>query len=189
MIDDDTVGDPTPPTPARNPRPPREDWRQWLPAGVPEPSTITRAELLTEVRRHGIAVSERELRYWESLHALPRPVRKFRNGAMQATYPWWHDEVVAELLQLRGRSRSWDEIGARLRQSFKAFATRTTPAPWKPNVPAIITPDAYVAIQRLIADMNRGRDEKILFADLRLYTGPDQYIPVDILPPQEDEDE
>ena len=195
MVDEESATDPALPVPARSsrrPRATRDDWRQWLPEGVPEPSTITRAELLVEVQRWGVAVSERELRYWESLGALPHPVRKFQNGATHATYPLWYDEIVTEAVVLRGQGLDWSAIGQRLRGTFADIASRAIHARWKPDFRSpSLTPDVFIAIQRFMAEMNRGRneDEKIMSADLVLITRSVQRIEFDILAPQEAEAE
>ena len=61
-------------------------WRDFVPTYLPPPPPrlITRAELLAELAEAGI--SERTLRHWEKVGALPRAVRQWHDAAVQAVY-------------------------------------------------------------------------------------------------------
>jgi len=73
------------------------DFRTWLPPGSPEPELddlITREELLEEIRAVPMRMSESTLRLRESQGILPRPMRRWRDGATRALYPRWMAELV-----------------------------------------------------------------------------------------------
>jgi hypothetical protein len=145
------------------------DWRRWLPPGVAEPRSITRAELLADLKRNGLSVSERELRYWESLGALPNPVRQPREGAAHAAYPWWHGEIVAKVPQWRGQGLSWEAIGEQARVTFADRANHTGPiGRWENDEKPPLTPDVVAALQRFIAHVNREHGLDIQVALLHL---------------------
>src|SRR5215211_8268723 len=68
------------------------DWRDWLPIGEPEPTAddlVTRDELLERVRESGIDFNARTFQHWEAMGALPRPLRRWHDGAVRALYPAW----------------------------------------------------------------------------------------------------
>lgn len=118
-------------------RVPRETWRDWLTPDAAQALLgpradksllITRAELL---ERLGGSVTERELRYWESSGALPRPVRQFHRGAVQALYPSWHVDVVSNVRESRAEKLSPDEMRADARAIFEGFAAHL--AGWHPR--------------------------------------------------------
>jgi len=74
------------------------DFRDWLPPGSPEPELgelITRAQVLEEVHGRGIRISESTLRAREAEGILPRPIRRWRDGATRALYPSWMPQLVA----------------------------------------------------------------------------------------------
>lgn len=164
-----------------NKQEPRETWRDWWPDGVPEPpALITRAELLAKIEENsGIRVTERELRYWEMLGALPGPIRQYHAGAIHATYPFWHAEVVALVPELRARRLPWPAIRDRLRARFAERVGATgsiklseivrgvehEPLPPRPPM----STDLVMAIQTFIHDMNRDHQAGIAVAELCLW--------------------
>jgi hypothetical protein len=99
--------------------PPKETWRDWLPPGAPEPERVlTRAEVLEHLARWRVDATENDLRYWEYVGVLPRPVRRWHNGAVRATYPDWFPHLVR-------RVRAWQRLGASLdliRPRVRAYA-------------------------------------------------------------------
>lgn len=103
---------------------PREDWRIWLPDGAAEPQLLMpRAELLAKVAEaQQVRISERELRYWEAIGALPAPVLRHQAGALRALYPVWHHSIVAQVPALRAQGLGWDAVRKRTRDQFQEDA-------------------------------------------------------------------
>lgn len=104
--------------------PPNETWRGWLPDEIPSPDDdelITRDQLLAIVNDQGIKISVSDLRYWERLGVVPRPVRKWHNGATRALYPTQMITAIKEVRRLQRHGLSLGEIGPRVRDRF-AFA-------------------------------------------------------------------
>ncbi len=109
-------------------KPKRETWQDWLPPGVPAftpDELMPRAEFLTELRNRGIDASESDLRYWEYVGALPRPIRRWHEGATRALYPRVAFDAVSTLRRLQRDGLPLEDIGARLRERTRfvfAFA-------------------------------------------------------------------
>ncbi len=98
-------------TPA--PAEPRPTWRDVLPPDYPEPALITREELLAFFREKGLPIAERSLRYWEAQGVLPRPVRRWHQGAVRSLYPAWYPPVVvAAAARIREQGESLQAVGA-----------------------------------------------------------------------------
>ena len=74
-----------------------QTWQDFLPPNIPPPEVIGRKALLERCAQSGATISERQLRYLESVGALPRPVRRFHEGAPQALYPVWLPAVVVQV--------------------------------------------------------------------------------------------
>lgn len=88
-----------------------ETWRDWLPEGTPDPEELfTRDELLVEMRASGLEVSESDLRFWERVAVLPKPVRQGHKGATRAVYPWWYVPLVQRLRELQGEGERLESI-------------------------------------------------------------------------------
>ncbi len=103
-------------------RPNKETWVDWVKDGAPDPSPedlITRDELIDHLREAGIPITTRELRYWETEGALPRPVKRSHTGAIRAVYPRWVLRLVPRLRTLRHQGVPLPEIGAHLRLMLK----------------------------------------------------------------------
>jgi len=67
-------------------------WRDWLPAGTATPADdelITRGELLARLKDVGVELTPRTLQTWEQLGIMPRPTRRWHNGANRSFYPAW----------------------------------------------------------------------------------------------------
>ncbi|MDP9357099.1 MAG: MerR family transcriptional regulator [Chloroflexota bacterium] len=103
-------------------RPPKEinkeTWVDWVKDGAPDPSPedlITRDELIDRLREAGIPITTRELRYWETEGALPRPVKRSHTGAIRAVYPTWVLRLIPRLRTLRHQGVPLPEIAAHLR--------------------------------------------------------------------------
>ncbi len=71
---------------------------------------LTRAELLTELRRLGYGMTDRQLRDWVTDGILPRPERRLPPGATdgiaRAVYPEWMIGVISDLLIRPYRAKS-----------------------------------------------------------------------------------
>ena len=77
--------------------PPKETWLDWIPDGYPVPPEdewIGRDDLLAQVRSRGLSLSPRTLGLWEASGIVPRPVRRWHNGATRALYPPWAAQMV-----------------------------------------------------------------------------------------------
>ena len=93
----------------------QETWADVLLIGTPEPQLITREHLLQELHDATVDVSERILLSWESKGVLPRPVRRWRDGAPRAFYPVWWGDIVREVRELRDSGVSLEQIRPRVR--------------------------------------------------------------------------
>ena len=91
-------------------------WRDWMPAGAPEPEELlTRDELLARLKAWRVDATEADLRFWEYSGVLPRPIRRWHNGAVRALYPDWFPHLVRELRRLQRREGlTLGEIATRL---------------------------------------------------------------------------
>ena len=145
----------------------RETWLAWLPPGYPEPPLITRGELLEELARRGLVVSERRLRGWEAAGALPAPIWRRQDRAPRPLYPIWYAEVVEAMPRSRAGQGSLAPLRPQLRARFEQAAqtfVRTEPGRRShPPLPSgVIT-----ALQGLIAELN-ARGVGVAAAELRL---------------------
>lgn len=156
-----------PAPPVRLPR--RTDWQTWLPAGVAEPRTITRAALLDRLKQRNLLVTERELRYWESQGALPTPMRQYRDGGTHALYPSWHYQVVEQVPSLRGQGLGWAEIGDRLRDLFAGIAQRQIFGEWETEKAPPLPAELVTSLQRFMAQINHDHEHGARFAILQIY--------------------
>src|SRR4051794_17405494 len=96
--------------------PKHETWEDWLPEGAPAPDQfLTRDELVDRLRRYGIDVDARDLRFWERSGVLPRPVKRRYNGATWALYPDWSSRPNGYLHLIR-RVRQLQAEGYKLQQ-------------------------------------------------------------------------
>jgi hypothetical protein len=72
---------------------------RWWTAGPPY--LLTRDELLDELHKRGLYISERQIRSWVSYGLLPKPIRRVPSGATdgvaRALYPLWIIGVIGEL--------------------------------------------------------------------------------------------
>ncbi len=93
----------------------QETWADVLLIGTPEPQLITREELLQEIHDATVDVSERILLSWESKGVLPRPVRRWRDGAPRAFYPVWWIDIIREVRELRDSGVPLEQIRPRVR--------------------------------------------------------------------------
>jgi DNA-binding transcriptional MerR regulator len=138
-------------------------WRDWIPAGSPEPDRLlTRDELiaalgrvspvgkantstaLTEALTSRLAITENALRYLEQQGAFPAPTRQWHDGATRAVYPSWALPLLqtVRVLQLQGRDLA--EIRAWTRAAAPTLAQDHTPPP----LPTAAPTDPLTAILR-----------------------------------------
>lgn len=89
-------------------RPP--DWPPPDPADL-----LDRKELLDDLRERGVEVDDVALVFWEKRGILPRPMRRWRDGAPRALYPHHAVDAVTHLRQLQAAGRSLDEIAPIMR--------------------------------------------------------------------------
>jgi len=93
-------------------------WMDWLPVGTTPPADdelITRGELLARLKEVGVELTPRTLQVWEQLGIMPRPTRRWHNGANRSFYAAWvvHIGRWADLLKTYGDSPF--ALGERLR--------------------------------------------------------------------------
>jgi len=102
-----------------------ETWRDWLPAGGPEPDRLyTRDQVLDLARGMRAEVSTSDIRYWEQVGVLPRPVRRWHEGAVRAVYPLLIAYLIKELRRLqRYEGLSLAEARPRLRTYARMWLT------------------------------------------------------------------
>ncbi len=122
----------------------KETWRDWLPPGAPEPplaELLTRADILDWLDRRRLAVRENDLRFWEGRGVLPRPWRKWRDGAARALYPPWYPPLVRELRRLQRDGYPLADIGPLLREYLRAtpYLTAAWPTPVH-ELPQVLLP-------------------------------------------------
>ena len=130
--------------------PPKQTWRDWLPAGeppTPDDELITRGELLARLRDVDVDLTARTLQSWEQLGIMPRPIRLRRDGGNWSFYAPWVVYIgrFAAMLKVQGipleaisertrwmvpsaiyRSRVWTEVMAdgRLHEALQEIAER-----------------------------------------------------------------
>lgn len=73
---------------------------------------MTRTELLAEVNRVGASVTERTLTFWEKEGILPRPIRRWHDGAPRALYPPSRVQDVLAVRRLQWQGWSLRAIAA-----------------------------------------------------------------------------
>lgn len=137
---------------------------QWLQPRVPLPrhyaDTITAAPLDDHVTAH-------QLRHWQTLGILPRPIKRWHDGATRALYPKEPAALaIMEVLTLQDEGYTLDEIGPRMQaRFFKPWALRhRDPFNWRAIASRLAaeytettgTPTAYV--QFVFIDPSGERD-------------------------------
>lgn len=99
-------------------KPKRETWFDHRPADWPKPDPadlLDRQELIEALRDRGVAVDEVALVFWEKRGILPRPARRWRDGAPRALYPQHAVDAVAHLRELQAAGRSLEDIAPLMR--------------------------------------------------------------------------
>ncbi len=99
-----------------------ETWADWIPPGWLAPideQLITRDELLRRAHEFGVEIHPRTLQQLENRGYLPRPVRRWHDGAVRALYaPWVVDLAIRASTRRRGKW-SPDAIRADVRDAVK----------------------------------------------------------------------
>ena len=85
---------------------------------MPVEGLYTREDVLGSLQDRGVDVNEVTLVFWEKTGILPRPVRRWRDGAPRALYPPWAVDAIAHLRALQAQGRTLDQI-ALLMQGHK----------------------------------------------------------------------
>ncbi len=102
----------------------RSTWQDLLPPDAPMPAELlTREELLARLATWRIEATEADLRYWEYEGILPRPVRRWHEGAVRAVYPPWFVPLVRDLRALQRQGLALSEIAARMPVRIHLAAT------------------------------------------------------------------
>jgi DNA-binding transcriptional MerR regulator len=105
---------PTTTTPPKTkPRDHRLTWLDGIPdylQDYPTEGLYTRYEVIGSLRDRGVDVNEVTLVFWEKTGILPRPVRRWRDGAPRALYPPWAVDAIVHLRNLQAHGRTLDQI-------------------------------------------------------------------------------
>ncbi len=88
----------------------RETWVDWMPPGSPMPELLSHDELLKALHDRGVDVSPVALEHWRKSGVLPRPVRRWHDGATRPVYPIWLVGAITHLRQLQEAGKSLEEI-------------------------------------------------------------------------------
>lgn len=110
--------------PLESAKPSKETWQDWIPSepgwfGPTDEELITRDELLERVEELGVKIHPRTLQQLESQGLMPRPVRRWHDGAVRALYaPWVVDLAIRAQERRRGK---WplDKAQADVREAAK----------------------------------------------------------------------
>jgi hypothetical protein len=102
-----------------------EAWTDW---GGPEPAALlTRDEIVTQLQALGVDADGDTVRYWESVGALPRSIKRWHEGATRAVYPDWAVPLVLSLRELQDAGLALAEIGPVLREIHELAVTDQEP--------------------------------------------------------------
>ena len=99
----------------------RESWLDWVPeegrdeALLDAEPLLTRDELVAELRQGGEDVTARDLIFWQTVGAIPYPVKRQRQGAPRAYYPRWMISTIHLLRNLQEQGYKLREVGPFLR--------------------------------------------------------------------------
>jgi len=111
-----------------------ETWVDWVPHGWLAPTDeqlITRDELLKRAHEFGVEIHPRTLQQLENHGYMPRPVRRWHNGAVRALYaPWVVDLAIRAYTRRRGKW-SPEAIQADVRDAVKSAMTLNDMDTWE----------------------------------------------------------
>ncbi len=109
-------GLPMPAKPKAQPK--RETWLDLLPEGAARPSLeelMTREEVLEELQRRGVDVTETALVAWEKRGFAPRAIRSRRDNRSVALYPAYAINAIAHLRTLHEQGYTLKQIAPLVR--------------------------------------------------------------------------
>lgn len=90
-------------------------WRDWMPAGAPEPDLLSHDELVHELHERGIDVTPATLEHWRRNGVIPRPIRRRHQGNTRPVYPGWLVDAIVQLRELQDAGRSLEQIAPIMR--------------------------------------------------------------------------
>ncbi|MDQ2636811.1 MAG: hypothetical protein M3Y83_08055 [Actinomycetota bacterium] len=143
-------------------QPDQEEWD--LPPAGP---LLTRDRLLAHAHAHGAEVSARDLIFWESEGVLPRPPKRWHQGATRAVYPPWAAYYVVALRLLQREGRSLAEIGEELRGPLHRTLARV--ACPHANADAAGVPPLAVALLDAMRSFGAATGTRPVRADVRFF--------------------
>jgi hypothetical protein len=139
-------------------------WVDLLPPGSPEPAVdhlVTRPQLFDRLSTLGIDLEERTLMSWEAAGALPRALRRWRDGRPHALYPEGWESAVYLVLDLQKQGWSLAQIADIVRRTPFAELTRRD---WV----AVVTEQARTAVDRLAAELERETGRPIRYVPVTM---------------------
>lgn len=113
--------------------PARETWIDWVPEEGREDALLdaepllTRDELVAELQQYSGTkdVNARNIIHWQSIGAIPYPLKERRQGAPRALYPKWMIGTIHQLKSLQNDGYKLREIGPLLRfNTYHTFLPR-----------------------------------------------------------------
>ncbi len=90
-------------------------WRDWMPAGAPEPDLLSHDELVHELHQREIDVTPATLEHWRRNGVIPRPIRRRHQGNTRPVYPGWLVDAIVQLRELQDAGRSLEQIAPIMR--------------------------------------------------------------------------
>ena len=123
--------------------PTKETWRDWFEweEGYDFENDEVTLDVLLESLQGYLKDEERvtadNIRYWQKIGVLPRPIKRWHDGATRALYPRWAAmETIFELLELQRRGYTLQQIKTRL-HAWVFSLKRDDPLGIRENVAAI----------------------------------------------------
>ena len=158
----------------------RESWIDWMPPGSPIPELLSHDELLKALHDRGVDVSPVALEHWRKSGVLPRPVRRWHNGAVRPVYPAWLIGAITHLRQLQEAGKSLEEI-APIMRSWAA-----TPVPWKDPLA-----EPIAAVRAALLSLTHAADPDAASATVTLHArdGTETFRHTVTISPDDDDDE
>lgn len=90
-------------------------WRDWMPAGAPDPDLLSHDELVHELHEREIDVTPATLEHWRRNGVIPRPIRRRHQGNTRPVYPGWLVDAIVQLRELQDAGRSLEQIAPIMR--------------------------------------------------------------------------
>src|SRR5215217_3238453 len=141
-----------------SPKRKQPSWLDLLPPAAPRPpreTLLTREELLAELHRRGVNVSEAALISWEKRGFAPRAIRSRREGRPVALYPEHAISAIAHLRELRETGRPLEEIAPIMRSwALSGLSLRDPLAKHQNAMRAPLLAFAHAVTEWLGSDVN-----------------------------------